>query len=657
MKKKKLCILLIALLALVYSVNALQINDTYLNNSQGSIYVNGTLEITQLSIGANLIEFYGLSTPNITLNAVSGNVSLKFYSLSSALIYDSTGMIYVSGDIASNNGDLTFNTIENHTLYLLNNYTDIVTTNRNTTRYLNVTSKKPINLNVTNYKITLSPYEWNYTYANLITLDLYNLSVANGNYTPVITATTNANMTYTYTALPIIFSMPSHITITEATFSNNEGLNTSLATTINASCNNTQANASNMSIIFNGVTLFRGIVNNSIIQQNTTTLNNGLNTLNVTCSDYLETVTAILTRTVYSTGMCLIDEVDNVNFNPNNISGARVYIDDNSSYYDYKTTNSSCVNYTSTQNNKMRFELRYATGTVITRYIDLALTNQSVRVCANKEGITHYEQLIIASSEKAVVMKSLFSNCLIAADYTRFAYQDALLLKAYSSNQLYYLYTLTNGVQTFLASIDGTIATYVNLDTLEFKQQTYDINLIPDTLTFRSAGANTTEISYRNTRADNLNLTVTITNLNDGSVVFSTSSFTNPNNFDILFDYATLGVNESTVFKIEVAGSKADGTTDRIIKYFNTLGQSGFLKAGLAFAISFLLIFFGLTLASTKITFSWFGIFVEIAAITILAFALNTWYTNFLMVIEIIILLFTVILTIFSGSKTITGAA
>lgn len=449
-----------------------------------------------------------------------------------------------------------------------------------------------------------------------------------------------------------------NLNVTQAVFTNGEGLNVSSNSTINYTCSNTLSNNFSMYVTFNGNVLKSGDGVSGTSYTNNTVLIFGDNTLIVNCSDHLGSVQETYTNYIYTMEMCLIDESDRTFFDVQNLTRTRVYFDDNSSYYDFKLNNVSCVNYTSAYENKLRFDLGYIGGTTITRYIDTTLIESPARICANKEGTTYYEQLIVSVSLTPVVMTSVYANCLIAADYTRFAYQDAYLLKAYSIETLYYLYRIDDGLETFLASIDGSIESYVNIDNLEFRQSAVDINILTDALSFSQLSANITEIYYINLRQDNTIAEINITRLDTNTLVYSNAAYSNPNEITIVFDYSSLtGINQSTIFRIDGFFTNSDGTTHTIKKYFNTAGQSAFLSSGVGFFISLLLVIFGLTFASTRITFSWFGLVICLAAIGVLTFSLSTWYNNFLLVLEVIVSIYIVITMTMQHGRTIAGVS
>lgn len=399
-------------------------------------------------------------------------------------------------------------------------------------------------------------------------------------------------------------------------------------------------------LTYNGVNLFYdNLITGTYI--NITTLKSGSNTVIGKCSDLFGTGAETLIKSIYYTNLILIDEKDNSIFDLANCSSARVYFDSNSSYYDFKTENKTSVNFSSTIENKLRIELVYSDGGIITRYIDTELVSDNLRVCANKEGITHYPQFVISSSIREALVKNIFSNCFVAADYTRFAYQDAYSLKYYTIPSLYYLYTYdSTGSEVLLASIDGSISGgYNNIDTLEFTQQGYNINIQQDDLAFQRYTENSTWIYYYNMAQDNTDLSLTITRMDTNSVVFTKNDFTNQNNFTLLFDFTTLsGVNATTLFMAELIKTTPTGT-DTIKRYFNTLGEASAFKSEFTFIIALILSVFGLTFTISRLVFSWFGAIMMIVSIGVLSMSPSNIYNNYLMVIDVVVLIYIIIVS------------
>lgn len=413
-------------------------------------------------------------------------------------------------------------------------------------------------------------------------------------------------------------------------------------TNITMQCTDTISPTLEYTLTFNGVVTARQNVTAGSTIVNTTTAAEGDNTLVGRCRDALYTTTNTTTLSIYFRLLALIDERNNVPFNLANVTSARVYFDDNSSFYDFKATNRTTVNFTGLGTTKLRFELGYSSGAIVTRYVDIALEPGVLRVCANPEGVTHYEQLIVSSSQRPVTVRNIFSQCVIAQDYTRFAFQDAFSLRMFTIAMPYYMYTEDGGEQTFLAAIDGGLQqSYINLDTLEFSQQEYDLNILGTSMSFRKIGNDTIEIYYNNLRQEIASLTATIYRMDNATSLFSTSTFSNPNEWTIYFNYSAIsGINDTVQFKIDLSGLKTNGDPVDETFYFNIFGSSGKFRAPFAFVIAFLLMLFGLSFAASNLTFSWFGIIILLMVQVILGMAVATWYITFAQAIDAILLVY-----------------
>jgi hypothetical protein len=419
--------------------------------------------------------------------------------------------------------------------------------------------------------------------------------------------------------------------------------------TVNLICNDTIMPFLYYNLSVNQVSLYYINLTTATLLTNKTIMNNGANNVTGFCFDTFSSVTQTLTPSIYYNTLTLIDEKNNTPLSLTNFTTVRLYFDDNSSYFDFKTAAVTAVNFTNVNNTKLRLELVYPDTSVITRYLDTSLlpvSEQNVKLCGNPYGTTHYEQLFTSTTQKAAFVKNAYSNCYILADKTRFAYQNTLVVKGFTISALYYLYVLDeNNRQTLLASLDGSIQTFINLDTLEFNKKGYNLAVNTDVLTFNQYSNTSIKIYYLNQKDDNTALNVSIYRLDTGASVFNTDSFTDPNEFTLYFDYTTLNVTNSSLFKIDVTKYKADGSSSTISQYLNQKGGTGGLSNGVAAMISALLVVFGLTLASSKVTYSWLGIFVMIIAIAVLVFAVGgVWWITFLQAIYLIILVFIVIL-------------
>ena len=413
--------------------------------------------------------------------------------------------------------------------------------------------------------------------------------------------------------------------------------------TLNISCTDiSQIISYNMT--FNHDIIFIGNkTQNTTQSNNTASFESGLNTLIGTCTDSFSSTKTNTTTTVYSTLIVLIDEISNVPFDVSNLSKVRLYRDDNSSYFDFKANGTNQLNITVLGAEKLRLELTYTDNTIVTRYVDLSLVNgTSLRLCANLEGTTHYEQLILSATQSPVLLKSDYASCYVAADYTHFAYQSGYLLKAFTIARGYSLYNFKNGAATYLASIDGSLASYVNLDSIEFSTQPFTVNTQGESLTFNKLGNGTIYIYYQNPKKNIEDINVTIRELDNGAVVYSNASFTDPNLFGFVFNYSAYG-NSSTFFTIKVDKTDTEGYETTLTRYFNGQAFSKTLRAEFAIVIAIFVLIAGLTIAGINTTFGWLGGLMSFATVALLAFAVPTWYVLFFQAIAAVIGLYLVI--------------
>lgn len=359
----------------------------------------------------------------------------------------------------------------------------------------------------------------------------------------------------------------------------------------------------------------------------------GNNTVFAYCDDLFFRSNQTINITAYALNISIIDERNNTPFDVQNVSRIRLLNDDNSSVYDFKSAGTNSVNFTSISSAKLRLEIEYSNGDVVIRYIDTALSQTShLRLCANTEGVTHYEQIIISAQETPVWLLSLFSTCLVAQDYTRFAYQNTLILKAYTINTRYNLYTTNEDDEYYLlAALDGSIATYVNMDTIKFNARTTSYTIGAESLQFNKTTNQRMNIYYSNTYGTSINTFLNVTRLDTDVVVFTHTETATPNNFRTQFDYSGLaGLTNQTVFRVVVTRTDAEGNTGTYTRYFDLNAKSGNLPAAVGAVISFFMFIFGLTIASTRYTLGFIGIIIILACLGVLALSTYAWYIPFL---------------------------
>lgn len=433
-----------------------------------------------------------------------------------------------------------------------------------------------------------------------------------------------------------------------------EGFNVFNATTY-VRCNDSIMNNFTYNITWRGTNIYNRTTDNNTLISNETNVTQGYNNLSAVCSDLFGYNQENISTYVNIRQIVLIDEKLGTPFDVTNLSKVKVYFDDNSSYFDFKGNGTPYINFTGVTTNKLRFELVYSNGDVITRWVDTELDNGSLRVCANKEDVKHYEQLITSGTQRAVTVKSIFADCVIAEDYTRFAYQGSLILKAYTTEALYYLYTYDEyGTKNYLASMDGSISTYYNIDVLQFNEEAYNLAISGDGVGISNdKDTETVTIYYKNNQNESVSTLVNIYRQNDSTLYLTILEEDNPNEFYISFDYSTLDINETDMLRLNVQTTDSEGEVSLIKRYFNIGGQSGILSSGLALALAVLLTIFGLTLTTSRTAFGYFGFVITLLAIGVLSFAVSAWYISLFMVIEIIIGVFIILTTLRQNGNSI----
>lgn len=427
---------------------------------------------------------------------------------------------------------------------------------------------------------------------------------------------------------------------------------------VTLSCNDSYSSHLNYSSTANGISLIKVLSTTNRTFVNASSLNNGQNNFVGVCCNALQCNRSNITVNLYQTELALIDEKTRLDFNVSNTSSCKVYIDNETIMYDLKVAGTNKVNFTGGASDSLRFELVYTDGTIITRYIhpDLLPNDTQIRVCANKDDQIHKEQLIASASRKPSVMKSVWADCVVGADYTRFAYETYKVMRDYTIDTQYYLFTWDeDGNQVMLAAIDGGVTSTINLDVLEFQNEGYNLNILADSLAFDQTGNTTMRIYYQNLDNDNTAISLTITNMDTSTIMLSQSAFPDMNEFTVYFDWSTYtNITNTTLFKVELIRTSATGT-ETIKKYFNTRGSIGRVGSGLAVGLALILMIFGLTFAATRITMSWFGIAICLASIVLLSQAVAAWYVTFMMMIDVIVLVYFAIMLIVQNYGTTAG--
>lgn len=436
-----------------------------------------------------------------------------------------------------------------------------------------------------------------------------------------------------------------------------QGFTTTPNTTISLTCQDT-VNYYNLTYVIkkNNDVLFNGSRISNTTQSNTTNINEGSISIYGSCTDFFSTNETTTPFNAYVRTLLLYDELFYIPFDiigtGGNI-GARAWFGDNSSVYDFKANNRNNISFV-TNSSKIRVQINYSTTDEVVRYLDLDLiTDSTIRVCTNRNPTTHYEQIALSASEKAIIIKNVYAQCYVAGDYTRFAYQEAFSLKYFTVNSLYYAYTWSDGVQTLLASVDGSIQSFFNIDTIEFNRDSADLELTNDYVSIQKTGNSQINIYYKNPLGNNDDITASIYYAINNSLAFATSSFTNMSEWFLLFDYSTLpNATNTTQWKLVIVAERNDKTYTTT-KYFDGTGSLGFLNSKLAFTLAVLFLIFGFTMTATNYTFGWFGVLIGLATMFILALAVSTWYILMLQALSAVLILYCIILLTIKNYVTV----
>lgn len=401
--------------------------------------------------------------------------------------------------------------------------------------------------------------------------------------------------------------------------------------------------------------LFFGNLSSGTLQTNTTDINDGNNYAYGSCSDAFGTTSTSNNFTAYIKTLNIIHEKLGTPLDMANLTQVRAWFDDNSTFYDFKAEGTTSVNVIGVNETKIRLELQYPNGDLIVRYLDLLyIQDSNFSVCGMPNGTTYYEQLLISASEKVAINKNQYTNCYIAADTTRFAYQDTNLLRAFTIDSSYYIYTYDNGQQVLLASLDGSITSAINLDRLQFALTAYDFSIDSGAISVDKTGDTEMRFYYKNLNGDLLGAQLNITRMDTNTLILSTSDFVNPNEFTMYFDYGTLlNVTNETIFKVSFSTEAPAGASTSYVRYFNTDGDLGILTDGVAIGLSLALALFGLTMGSARLAFSWLGAIVMVGAIGVLSMAAGSAVTLFLLALYVIIFVYIIISMVFQNQATL----
>jgi len=318
---------------------------------------------------------------------------------------------------------------------------------------------------------------------------------------------------------------------------------------------------------------------------------------------------------------------------------------DNNVYYDLKANNQVGIYYTGETNSSLGWRVSFNDITLVTtsRTFDLdVLDVNSVPVCFYKIQ-PYFEQLLYSSIERDIRIQNSTNGCYHVAATTRYASNDYFSLYAYTVPLSYFIYIIDEEAGNLTINLEGGTSGVINLDAIVLKNQlSTNIIITGDSATVTkncgtSADCNTFIITYRNLATNNSSVKFTI--FNGTTTLLTHTETTNPNNFTYIFDSTTLDFN-ADILTLRLEKTRTDGTIDIETIYFTPQGDIGFLDPTLVLIFSFLLFISGITLATARFTFGWFGIVIGFITLVLLSFSIGLWWITFLQGVMLMMLIY-----------------
>lgn len=607
---------------------------SYLNLTYNATGKNNTF-ICNHSIGSNYSANYNVDNATI-VNASFVNLSEGSHTITvNCSFTNATGTYNASSSVtpvldlynftASFSNYTTYNsTTYGHTIVI--NYTASCAEHEGTA-YVNITLNGTVNQS--------QPIACNTTPLNYIK----NISApGDGNYTIAailfkINSTQDSNSSLTYR---------SDITAPNATFNYNlsGGFNIT-SRNVNISVNDTISPYVLCNISINNVAYSN--VNFSNNQSNYTfNISDGYNNFTATCWDIVNNSVSISNSTYfYLKKIVLIYEDDGTNLSANNLTNMsiRAISENYDTIFSFNAYNITYMWILSNESDTYRIEKVYNAYPNELFFIDLNLgliSESEIPVCVSSLQ-TLYEILFYSSTEKPVVVTNTLADCYVLAEYTEYAYQDAYMAKAYTIKAKYQLYTYDDGLRVLLAAVDGSLATTIALDVLEFSKTTYNLGALTEEVSINGMGNSTVKIYYQNQNNNSDSTSISI--YNGSTLIWSYTETLQPNNITLYFDYSTLGLTSNDLMRLVLVRT-TDGVQTTITKIFNLQGSTGLLTAPLAIFLGLIILFFGLTISASNRTFGFFGVGFTLIALAITTLAVPDAPLRLFQAILIITLIF-----------------
>lgn len=400
-------------------------------------------------------------------------------------------------------------------------------------------------------------------------------------------------------------------------------------------CTDTVSTSLNYFISRNGTTLLDNNFSTDTNKNVDTVVVNGVNDLNAICTDSVgRQDTDFNSSEFFVKSFNLVNEETGDPFNLALVSSLKARSLDSNKLFDFKASSVTTRYFLTRTDESIRFDINYLTGVQISREFNLGLLDvNTVRVCVAPPQQLYAIDLTSGSS-KGVKLVNNASNCYSLMEYTKYALEGSKVITAYTINAPYYLSTVSSrGTLSILSLIDGSKATTVNLDLIEFNARARTFEIINDSAGFQWTSPTTIQVYYLNTVGDNESVYFQI--LDDENQLFdytvSDANGLNPNEVTFNFDFATIDVDENQL-TLRVTTVSDSGVTTTFETQFNQaiVGAVGSIDSSMAIGFSLLVVLVGLSILAAPMTFSWFGLVIVGIGALILGLSTNVWYVQFL---------------------------
>lgn len=325
-----------------------------------------------------------------------------------------------------------------------------------------------------------------------------------------------------------------------------------------------------------------------------------------------------------------------------NLTGCSLWVPEKQIFVNLYVGENVSYQYASSDPDTIRINCSYAdTESSIIRSFGIDLLDNNARIGLVEEETLFYAQLIYSAQERATVVENVHSDCYILTGYTDRGYEDFYSIQAVTIDMLYYIYTYSEGNKIYLASLEGSIPSNINLEFLAYENLSSDFSLLTEGVFVSQISNTTLKIYYANLKENNLYVNI---KLFDGdNLIFRATEFESPNEITIYFDYSTFTLDED-LLSLRLTITREDGTVDIISKSVTHYGAVALISAAMAAILAISIGLFGLTLASSKSVFGYFGIITIFIALGVTTLCSQEWYITLIQAVNIVLLVIIVLI-------------